>query len=134
DQSAPPRRAPPMQLRIASLFLITAASTGTLAGCSDSLDREPVGGSEATLCLGTAADQVECSRRRRDTGAADAVHDAPDASVDATAAEGGAQVIRYVWIVLMENHNFSDMLGSSSAPYINGTLLRTGAFARNYQN
>jgi hypothetical protein len=38
-----------------------------------------------------------------------------------------------VFIILMENHNWSDIKGSASAPYING-LLTTGAHAEQYYN
>jgi phospholipase C len=34
----------------------------------------------------------------------------------------------------MENHNWSDIKGSSSAPFINGTLVAQGAHAENYVN
>jgi hypothetical protein len=39
-----------------------------------------------------------------------------------------------VFVVVMENHNWADIKGSASAPYINETLLRVGAHAENYQN
>jgi phosphatidylinositol-3-phosphatase len=35
---------------------------------------------------------------------------------------------------VMENHDWSSIKGSASAPYINGTLLAIGAHAENYQN
>jgi phospholipase C len=35
---------------------------------------------------------------------------------------------------VMENHDWSSIKGSASAPYINGTLLVQGAHAENYQN
>lgn len=42
--------------------------------------------------------------------------------------------IQTVWIIVMENHAWSQIAGSSSAPYINGTLLAEGAHAENYYN
>lgn len=53
--------------------------------------------------------------------------------------------VRYVWIIIMENHNWTgnnsgashgdpDIKGSSLAPYINGTLLHTSAHAERYFN
>jgi hypothetical protein len=42
--------------------------------------------------------------------------------------------IRTVFIILMENHNWSSIKGSSSAPYINNTLLTTGAHTEQYFN
>jgi phospholipase C len=43
-------------------------------------------------------------------------------------------VIRTVFLILMENHNWADVKGSASAPYINGTLLAAGAHAEQYYN
>ena len=42
--------------------------------------------------------------------------------------------IQTVFIILLENHNWSQISGSSSAPYINNTLLTQGAHAENYNN
>jgi hypothetical protein len=42
--------------------------------------------------------------------------------------------IRHVFVIVMENHDWSEIKGSSSAPYINGTLLAQGAHAENYNN
>ena len=42
--------------------------------------------------------------------------------------------IQTVFIILMENHNWSAIKGSASAPYINNTLLAQGAHAENYVN
>lgn len=39
-----------------------------------------------------------------------------------------------VFLILMENHNWSEIQGSASAPYINDTLLKTGAHAEQYFN
>jgi len=42
--------------------------------------------------------------------------------------------IKTVFIILMENHNWSQIKGNASAPYINGTLLAIGAHAEQYYN
>ena len=42
--------------------------------------------------------------------------------------------LQTVFIILMENHNWSSIKGSASAPYINNTLLAQGAHAENYVN
>src|SRR5258708_25440874 len=39
-----------------------------------------------------------------------------------------------VFVILMENHNWSSIKGSPSAPYINNTLLPMGAHAEQYYN
>jgi hypothetical protein len=47
---------------------------------------------------------------------------------------GGAQHIQSVFIILMENHNWSQIKGSSSAPYISDTLLPEASYANQYYN
>jgi len=42
--------------------------------------------------------------------------------------------IQTVWIIVMENHNWSQIHGSSSAPYINNTLLPMASHAEQYFN
>ena len=39
-----------------------------------------------------------------------------------------------VFLILMENHNWSDIENSSSAPYINNTLLPMASYAKQYFN
>jgi hypothetical protein len=46
----------------------------------------------------------------------------------------GLPPIKTVFLIMLENHNWSQIKGSSSAPYINGTLLTQGAHAENYVN
>ncbi len=41
--------------------------------------------------------------------------------------DGGGSAIHTVFVISMENHNWSEILGSSSAPYINGLLSRDDA-------
>jgi phosphatidylinositol-3-phosphatase len=41
----------------------------------------------------------------------------------------GGHAIKTVFLILMENHNWSDIKGSSSAPYINNMLLPAAAHA-----
>jgi hypothetical protein len=47
---------------------------------------------------------------------------------------GGAHAIQTVFIILMENHNWSDIKGSASANYINHVLLPQAAHAEAYFN
>src|SRR2546426_4458886 len=42
--------------------------------------------------------------------------------------------IKTVFVILMENHNWSQIKGSQSAPYINGTLLPMSSRAEQYFN
>ncbi|MEO6890023.1 MAG: alkaline phosphatase family protein [Ktedonobacteraceae bacterium] len=41
---------------------------------------------------------------------------------------------RTVFLIMMENHNWSDIKGSASAPYINKTLLPMASYAEQYYN
>src|SRR5258708_1123307 len=45
-----------------------------------------------------------------------------------------ASPIKHVFIIMMENHNWSDIKGSPQAPFINNTLLPMGAHAEQYFN
>ncbi|HWY78775.1 MAG TPA: alkaline phosphatase family protein [Candidatus Sulfotelmatobacter sp.] len=45
-----------------------------------------------------------------------------------------ASRIQHVFLIMMENHNWSDIKGNSSAPYINNILLSMGAHAEQYYN
>ncbi len=42
--------------------------------------------------------------------------------------------IKTVFVIVMENHNWSDILGSTSAPYINQTLLPQASYTQQYFN
>ena len=42
--------------------------------------------------------------------------------------------IQNVFLIVMENHNWSSIKGSSNAPYINGSLLPIAAHAERYKN
>src|ERR1051326_4567448 len=48
----------------------------------------------------------------------------------------GAQVnnVKKVFVIVMENHNWSDFRGASNAPYINNTLLPQASHAEQYYN
>lgn len=55
------------------------------------------------------------------------------ASATFTIAPATPHVLKTVFVVMMENHNWSQIKGSASAPYIN-SLLATGAHAEQYFN
>jgi hypothetical protein len=77
-----------------------------------------------TLLLGAvAAAAFACSPQTSPDGAGS----------DALGAQDGGHAIKTVFIILMENNNWSDIKGSSSAPYIN-SLLTKGAHAEAYNN
>lgn len=58
----------------------------------------------------------------------------PPAHGDAGFPDAGTHHIQTVFLILMENHNWSAIAGSGSAPYINGTLLPESSYATQYYN
>src|SRR5215472_7716912 len=58
------------------------------------------------------------------------------ATAQATAATATAtsNAKKTVFLIMMENHNWSDIKGSSSAPYINNTILPMASYAEQYYN
>jgi phosphatidylinositol-3-phosphatase len=50
------------------------------------------------------------------------------------ASHGQMSSVKTVFIILMENHNWSQIKGSASAPYINNTLLPMSSYATQYFN
>lgn len=56
-----------------------------------------------------------------------------DGGTDGGVTAGG-HAIQTVFIVMMENHNWSSIQGNASAPYINNTLLPMGAHTEQYFN
>jgi hypothetical protein len=77
------------------------------------------------LCGFSGAIGVACSQSGSSS-------DGERASGALNAAASGS--VKTVFIVLLENHNWSSIKGSSSAPYLNGTLLTQGSHAENYVN
>jgi hypothetical protein len=51
-----------------------------------------------------------------------------------TPAPAGKRTIKTVFLIVMENHNWSAIKGNPSAPYINHTLLPMASYAQQYYN
>jgi hypothetical protein len=51
-----------------------------------------------------------------------------------SSAQAGLNAQSTVFVILMENHNWSSIKGSSSAPYINNTLLPMASYCDQYYN
>ncbi len=49
-------------------------------------------------------------------------------------ATGTGSTMKTVFLILMENHNWADIKGSPSAPYINNTILPMASYAEQYYN
>ena len=59
----------------------------------------------------------------------------PTASIKSTPTQSTNRAnIKTVFIIVMENHNWTDILNSPSAPYINQTLLPQSSYAQQYYN
>src|SRR6266446_1703441 len=52
----------------------------------------------------------------------------------ACSAQAQISSVKTIFIILMENHNWSQIKGNSSAPYINNTLLPMASHAEQYFN
>jgi len=69
-------------------------------------------------------------------------HDVAVSAIDATGAASSSSPVRItvsnhiktVFVIVLENHDWSAIQGAASAPYINQTLLAQGAHADNYMN
>jgi MYXO-CTERM domain-containing protein len=55
-------------------------------------------------------------------------------AVQSSALARGSSPINTVFLIMMENHNWKDIKGSSSAPYINNTLLPIASHSENHRN
>ena len=128
------RRRPSLHAGAVSLALTVLAAVPAFAtGCGGHDDSADEGSAESTDARRRDAgtkDAGKADAGKADAGKADAGHDGGDASSDA-GVDSGAHAIKTVFLILMENHNWSSIKGSSSAPYIN-SLLTQGAHAEGY--
>ncbi len=67
-----------------------------------------------------------------DRGGYASLETTPSTSAADCAAACATHVIKNVFVIVMENHDWSSIKGNPSAPYINGTLLVQGAHAEGY--
>lgn len=58
----------------------------------------------------------------------------PSSTPEEAEAASAASAIKTVFVIAMENHDWDDIAGSKSAPYINDTLLKIGAHAESYNS
>jgi hypothetical protein len=70
-----------------------------------------------------------CGGFTRDTS-----QDACPAETPAIAPDAAAHALKTVFLIVLENQDWASIVGSPSAPYINGTLLPAFAHASNYRN
>jgi hypothetical protein len=101
---------------------IGSGGTGAEAGAGD--DAISGGNSSGGSSSGSAGSSSGSSGGA-DSGTADGGRG------DASGADAGHH-INHVFLIMMENHNWSDIHGSASAPYINNTLLPMSSYCTNY--
>ena len=139
--TTPPPQTTPATIAVASpqsgatvsgAVLLSAAASGPVARVEFLVDGAAFASSTATpfqatwdtAAAGNGAHVVAVEAR----DAAGAV--LGTSSIDVTVDNG----IGHVFVIVLENHNWADIKGSASAPYINGTLLPLGSHAENYMN
>src|SRR5207248_1698010 len=113
-------------------FTVTAAGTATLS-YQWQKNGTVIGGATAashTTPATTAADNGDQFTVVVSNAAGSVTSNAASLTVTTT----GNQPLKTVFLIMMENHNWSDITSSSSAPYINNTLLAIGAHAAQYFN
>jgi hypothetical protein len=52
----------------------------------------------------------------------------------ATAWAGAMPPVQTVFVIVLENHDWSDFKGNTNAPFLNGTLLPMASFCEEYYN
>lgn len=125
-------------------FLIAGALTWALSAAPDaSCNGMPTGGDDGGTppasdagtppdagALSDAAAPVDAAPLDAGADSAPVVPDAGSDAGDDAASSPGA--LKTVFLIVMENHNWSDIKGSASAPYINDTLLPAASHCENY--
>jgi len=114
--------------------LLALAPILVLAACGGSSSDEPgTPPSDSATTSDSATDSSSDDTSGVDTAVTDGGSDATTSSDGGTDTATGP-AIKTVFIILMENHDWSSIKGNSTAPYINKTLLPMGAHAENMQN
>jgi hypothetical protein len=118
-------RRPPGGLRLGAC-LAALALVASIAGCGPGSTPELSGSMPAPP--GSAATSV-ASATNGMASAVPSASPAPSASPSPTAsppasAATGLPVFRHVYVIVMENEGYSSIVGSPSAPYINGLIAR----------
>lgn len=91
----------------------------------------------SSVFVTTAAASLGCSTKTPDPGNIGgsryaSLEHATVSTPDQAAAARAGHVIQNVFVIVLENHDWSEIEGNSSAPYINDVLLKNGAHATHY--
>jgi hypothetical protein len=119
-----------MRSKIGSLGFFWAMTAVMTFGCGGSTPTEVAAPPDTAGVDSSGGEGGVDSGPGVDTGVTDGVP--TDTTV--TPDTPGAGSIKTVFIILMENHNWSSIKGNKSAPYMNTTLLPMAAHAENYFN
>jgi phosphatidylinositol-3-phosphatase len=116
-----------MRSALAQSFLRTCFAVLAMSACGcSSADTENASGNE---------DDLSADKKHRDSGVHDSgTADSGTTDSGTTGDGGGVGAIQTVFVILMENSNWSDIKGNSSAPYINKTLLPMASHAERFGN
>lgn len=106
----------------------TSASAGT-GGASSVASSGNTGGATSASSSGATTSSTSASSSAS-SGATTSSSNAASSSSGGTTAF----VPKHVFTILLENHNYSDIVGSANAPYINGELIAKYGLATNYMD
>jgi phosphatidylinositol-3-phosphatase len=112
---------------------VTLSVRGLPAGATGSFNPNPVPGGtgSSTLLVQTASTTPVGNSTLTATGSGGGQTQMLSLPLTVTAP---AQPIKTVFLILMENNNWSSVKGNATAPYINNTLLAVGSHAEQYYN
>jgi phosphatidylinositol-3-phosphatase len=89
--------------------------------------------SKGTACVGRAESCCDACADSGCTTSSTTTTTLKAGSTTSTTQPTTGHHIKTVFIIMLENHDWSSIKGNSSAPYINGTLLPAFAHAENYR-
>jgi phosphatidylinositol-3-phosphatase len=103
------------------------AGTVSIAACALAI--------AAVACAGQTQASSSRAPKHKPTRTATATPRPANTPTPVPSATSTTHAIKSVFVIVMENHNWSQIKGSSSAPYINGLLTRSDAsYATQYYN
>ncbi|GDX82207.1 hypothetical protein LBMAG42_40180 [Deltaproteobacteria bacterium] len=109
---------------------ITQNTGGTDDTSADAMDASADPGDSDTGS-GSGVDSAMDTGDPRDSGA-DTGETGPGADTGDIEETAAVETIKTVFVLVMENHNWHDILGNADAPYINDTLLPMASSTDNY--
>lgn len=121
---------------VAALSLVFIAPLGCGTSSDAGTDQGAGGGSAGAAGAdggGAGSDGGAGGADAGDAGEEPGADAAAESGSEAGTDAGSGNAIQTVFLIVMENHDWSDIVGSASAPYING-LLKQASYATQYYN